>query len=153
MKKLLGIIVLVIILGAGLYILKANEPEEILLNDYKCNINGVDYYVHNPMIYFLSNDGLEYIYTEFGVYQRKETKDGWILKFHRNKFKSIYVEVLKWIDEGNHPTAGKVNCESFEEYPEGFKVFVDGHGMIFKQMKEDFKELEEPIISDDPEES
>ena len=141
MKKFLAIIVLVIILVGGFYLLNTKETEP-LLDDYKCNINKVDYYVHKEVIYFKNLEEKEYIYTDFGVYERKETKDGWILKFHQNKFKSIYVTIFKWIEEGKHPTAGKIKCEKFEEFPEGFQIFIDTHGIIFRQMEADFKELE-----------
>ncbi|MFH1439759.1 MAG: hypothetical protein ABIG89_04280 [Candidatus Woesearchaeota archaeon] len=141
MKKLLAVIVLIILLAGGLYLIKTNEKEP-LLNDYKCNINNVDYYVHNEVIYLVGSDNKEYIYTDFGVYERKETKDGWILDIHKNKFKSIYLTVFDWIKEGKHPTAGKIKCEKFEDFPEGFKVFIDTHGIVFNRIKEDFKEIE-----------
>ena len=141
MKKIAAIIVLILVLAGGIFLLKTKEQEP-LLNNYKCNINDVDHYIHNEVIYFLNKKGGEYIYTDFGVYQRKETKDGWILKFHQNKFKSIYVTVFDWIDKKEHPVAGKITCEAFTEFPEGFQVFIDTHGMIFKQIANDFKELE-----------
>ena len=112
------------------------------MNDYKCNINNVDYYVHDQVIFFLGNDGREYLYTEYFVYQQKETKDGWTITSHRNKFESIYVTIFRWIDEGEHPTAGKITCQAVDEFPEGFKTFMGTHAILFKQIKEDFKELE-----------
>lgn len=148
MKKLIiAAFIVLILLAGGFYYLKKTDNGP-LLNDYKCNINGVDYYVHNQVIYLLGSDNKEYIYTDFGVYERKPTKDGWILTMHKNNFKSIYVTIFNWIDEGKHPMAGPIKCEKFEEFPEGFKIFIDTHSPVFSRIKEKFKELEEPVVNE-----
>ncbi len=154
MKKfVIAAIVLVLVIVAGIYFVSMNqEEEELLLDDYKCSINGVDYYVHSQVIYLTSAVGEEYVYTDFGIYQRKPTKDGWILKVHTGlKNETIYATVFQWIDVKQHPTAGKIECEKVIQFPEGFQIFIDNHGIIFKMMNEEFKELEkenEPSLAE-----
>ena len=148
MKKfVIAAVILVLAIIAGVYFLSmkglGNQDQELLLDDYKCNINNVDYYVHSQVIYLTSKAGEEYVYTDFGIYQRKPAKDGWILNLHTvPKNETIYTTVFKWIDTKQHPTAGAVTCEKVTQFPEGFQTFIDNHGIIFKLIKENFKEIE-----------
>lgn len=140
MKKLWFVILLIIVLIAGVFAIKTYK-KQTLINDYVCGVNGVDYYIHNDVMYFTSNEGKEYIYTYFGFYERKPTKDGWTLTFHQNEQKSIYVTVFDWIKAGEHPLAGKIACKSFDEFPEGFDTFIKMHPFVFDEMAKDFKEV------------
>jgi len=140
MKKMLLIVIIIVLLGGALYALTAND--EPMLDNYVCNINEVDYYVHKGLVFLESKEGEEYIYTDFGVYQRKETRDGWILKIHPNNKNSAYTTVFKWIEAGEHPMAGKVKCKTFKTMPESLQTFVDTHQMLFKLDEENFKKIE-----------
>lgn len=138
MGKLFAIIVLVVVLAGGLYFLK-NKNSEPLANEYKCNINGVDYFVKDNFVYLMSKEGKEYIYTDIGVYERKEDKTGWTLTFYTSK-PNIYETVFKWMKLGQHPTAGKVTCEKYSAMPTGFSVFEQTHKILFDMQRAVYKE-------------
>jgi hypothetical protein len=143
MKKVIAIIIALIILVGGIYYFNAQEDEEgLLLDQYVCNVDEVDYYVYNQLIYFKNKQSEDFILADFGSYQLKPTKDGWTLKFFSNKFDSTYTTLVGWIDARQHPMAGKVKCKSFEEFPAYFQYFIDNHRLLLEQINEDFKELE-----------
>lgn len=145
MKKLLGVLIILILVVAGGYLLyregyKGNYSAKELISDYKCNINDVDYYVKDDVIYLTSKENKEFIYTDFGIYERKPTKDGWILTLKKGNY-SIYGTIFKWIEEGSHPISGKIRCKKVKELPEGMKAFLDTHSDILL-MRKHVKELE-----------
>lgn len=143
MKRVLAIIIALIILVGGVYYFNTqNDNNEVLLNQYTCNVDGVNYYVYNELIYFRNKNSEDFILADFGSYQLKPTKDGWTLKFYSNKLDSTYTTLLRWIDERQHPAAGKIKCESFDEFPAYFQYFIDNHQLLLNKINGDFKELE-----------
>jgi len=146
MNKGISAVIVIILIAVGLYLLYnfgylGGYSTEDLVNDYKCRINDVDYYVHSDVIYFMSKENKEYIYTDFGVYERKEDKTGWTLTLKAGNY-SQYGTIFQWIEDGKHPTAGWIRCKKFTEFPEGFDTFIKMHQIIFDMQKDDFKELE-----------
>ena len=116
MKKILAVIVLLVIIVGGLYYLNTQQEEELLLDQYKCNIDDVDYYIYNQLIYFNNKNDEDFILADFGSYQLKPTKDGWTLNFFKNKAQSTYVTLFDWIDIGAHPTAEKLNVNHLKNF-------------------------------------
>ena len=139
MKKILLAVLIALAIYGGFQVL-LNDKFDPLLGDYKCTINDVDYFVYMDVIYTPGSDAKEYIYTDFGVWERKPTKDGWILKAHANNHESIYVTVFDWMETGRHSSGSKVVCKNVDKLPEGFQIFIDTHQPLFDARK--FKQLE-----------